>query len=161
MPVTDDVSFRIKAAVAQVIVNLNLTGGQLPGSAGTIADIGSNVYSQLLPDESNVKFPCVLVTTEGEREEPVFGSTTAKQRWIPFRVFIADRNSPRRHESEGYYLWWRNQIFNAFFQKKLTGVDEVCGCEINLDVIFDPKLPQYQFIVSGMVLRFFVSEVRG
>jgi hypothetical protein len=166
-----DLLYRIKLAVVQKIKNLNLVGGQLntalgqPGS-GTIGDIGQNVYNQLVPEQSNVKFPCVIVTTEGEAEDNAGGSTMTSEWWRPVRVFIADRNTERRQENEPYYLWWRKQIMDAFLYQRLSNIqgvqdiDEVRGCLVNPHVIIDPKLRELLFVVSGMVLKFYTAEYR-
>src|SRR5204862_2829651 len=103
MAATDDVYWRIKQAVAAKIVSLNLEGGDLGNGQGTLEDLRSNVYVQMLPDASNIKFPCVLVTSEGEKEEPTGGTTEHRDMWRPVRVFIADRVSQRFLESEPFY----------------------------------------------------------
>lgn len=146
--------------MANGIIGLGLTGGPLPGpGGGTMPDIGSNVYIQIFPDESNIKFPCVLVTTEGEKETPVGGTNYTIEKWRPVRVIICDRMSPaRRHENEPYYLDWRDTIYNTFWHQRLASVGNVSGCEITPEIVFDPKLPYFQYIVTGMVLRFYTTE---
>lgn len=155
MAAPSSLHWRIKLAVVAKIVDLDLQGD------GDYR-IGNKVHGQMLPDETGIDdYPCVIATTEGEREKETGKESSGYcDLWLPVRLFIADRSSGRQHELEPFYMYWRDQLYNAFHQKKLEGVNEVRGCEVTMNVIFDPKLPQYQFVVSGMLLNFYTRQRR-
>jgi hypothetical protein len=159
IPALQEVRSKVKRAVADKIKGLRLAGGPLPGGQGSMADIGDSVHVQMFPDSSNITFPCILVTTEGEKETPVGGTNFTGEFWFPVRVIICDRASTRRNENEPYYFYWREQIYMNFWHQKILGLSEICGCEIDTEVIFDPRLPFFQYIVSGLLLRFYIGEL--
>lgn len=146
---------RLKAAIVADIAALNLTGDD-PAFA-----IGSNVYSHLAPDQSNALFPCVIVTGAGESEEMWGGTTEHHYHWLPVRVFIADHETSRHHEKEADYLAWRKSIQEFYDDKRRPeAVPEVQWCDVVPQVIFDDRLPFFQYIVSGLVLKIFTREPR-
>lgn len=145
---TDTIHWRIKQAILNIILEMNL-----PGDA-TFGGIGQRVFSQLLPDEVGLQFPCVILTTEGQAEEVITGDSLI-QRWrFPVRVWIADRESDRKHEKEGLYMAWRRRIIERFDQKAIGSDDvpEAEGSTVVTEVIFDPRLPDYQYLISGLVV---------
>jgi hypothetical protein len=116
-------------------------------------------------DTSNVTFPCVLLTCEGEREEDIGGTTLMNQYWRPVRMFLADRQSFRNQKRQARIKWWRNVLINLFAKQALKEnidptVVTVSGCEVSPDVIYDPKQAQYQDVVTACLFKFFCCEVR-
>lgn len=146
----------LKQALVTVIQKLN------PDADERGFTLGGRVYGQMLPDESNVTFPCVIVTSEGEREELLPGTSESIRRVYPYRVFIADRHGTRDHARDAQYRSWRRAILETFHQKRAL-IDLVPGCywcEVAPEVVYDQKLPQYQHVVSGMVVRCYTTEPR-
>lgn len=150
---TDELYWTIKVAAGNAIVGLDLPG------------IGEKVYGQLIPGDKSgyqfstgkvldMKFPCVLLTSEGETEEFLPGDSEGIAGRFPQRCWIADINDPGRHKDERIYLAARKTIMATFHQRKLAGCGAVRSVTVDPRVIFDPRLPNYQHIVSGMVVRF-------
>jgi hypothetical protein len=137
-----DVYDSIKDAVVATITALDLDG------------LAGGVQRQMVTDPSNISFPCIVVTSEGEREQVTGGDTTLKNVLFPVRVFFLDRESNRSAELEAQYAGWRGRLVDAFHQERLAGVPSVAGGTVEPNVIFDEKLSQYHFVVSGMVARF-------
>lgn len=152
----DEIHYRIKLAALEIIRDMLLPGD------GVFEGIGSRVFSQLFPDETGVKFPCVLLTTEDEMERQMVGDSENERWQYPLRVFIADSESARKHEKEGLYMSWRKLIIRRFHNKALghASVPEAEGCLVEPDVIFDEKMTRYQRIVSSMRLWVSTTEAR-
>lgn len=155
MAYQDTVYYRLKEAVKARIVSLH-------ESDPSGLDIGTRVFSDIVPDEIQATYPCVFLTVAEEQEEDWGGSTETVWTWLPIRVFLADRQGLKRDiEREGRYLTWREHIANGFHQlKEPRTVPEVAWCDIRRSKIFDQKLPFYQYIVTGFTLRFFIQEPR-
>lgn len=148
MPEATNTHERIKHAVVLRLQELALEG------------IETRVYSQLLPDETNVSWPAFFVTTEGERESEEWSTNQYIGIWYPVRVFIADKADRTRHEKEAKYLAWRKAALDAFRTERLLNAAEVRSIKIEPEVIFDPKLQQYQHMISGFVLRCWAAMTR-
>jgi hypothetical protein len=155
----DALYWQIKLAAGAVIVGL-----QLPG-------ILNNVYGQLFPNETSgysfqsqsvtdIVFPCVLLTSEGETEEMTGRDSESYAGIFPQRCWIADRVNPGMASNESVYLTARKTLVKAFDMQKLAGRPEVRSVSVQPGVIVDPKLPSYQFLVSGMVLKFNWGQAR-
>jgi hypothetical protein len=134
----------IKDACVAVVNDL-----ELPGLAG-------GVQRMLVADDTvNVALPCVVVTSEGEQERLTGGDTLLKEVEFPVRVFVLDRAQLKgaSKDLDAKYTGWRGAIIDAFQQERLAGLVGVT-CMIDPRVIYDPKQPEYQFVVSGFVARF-------
>ncbi len=121
----------------------------------------ARVYEQSFPDPGNVSFPCVLVTVDGveETSEQTFSQRDDFGR--PVKVQIADRFSKGDHERLASYEFWREKITRCFVNQQLAGVPESVYCKIEPYVILDPNLPQFEYMVSGFVVRCVCREPRG
>jgi hypothetical protein len=150
-----DIHPRIKAGAVERIKGLALPGDAIFGS------IDQRVYSMLLPDETGVLFPCVMLTCEGQVEQKLQGDSEC-QRWrYPVQIWICDRQSERTHEKETLYLSWRKRICLTFDDQTFPEVAEAEGSTIELGTIFDTQMRQYQHMLSGMVLWVTTTEQRG
>lgn len=122
----------------------------------------ADVYEQWTPDESNVTFPCVMLTVENvmETREQVMSLRTDIGR--PTRVMICDRQDKYDHARLPDYEMWRQKIERSFSEQQLfvAGVQTVV-CKIEYDAIVQPELPKYQFMVSEFVIRTITREPRG
>lgn len=129
----------------------------------TMADsINDRIYKRLLPTETVVQAPCIFLTLEGEQEQDGEPQLNARDTVIlPVRVQIADRNHQDYDSPRGKYLRWREQLLRALRSQRLN-VAECINCVVlNHDLIVDPKLPQYQWFVSGFTLGCVVRQSRG
>jgi hypothetical protein len=121
----------------------------------------AQVYMGMFPSDRTTQFPAVWVTKEGLRETQLSGTNVRDDWGHPVNVFFADRN-PQTYEQPGQqYDLWRQMIRRGFERARLPNVPEVYDCLIEPNAIIDPRLPHYQYLVSGMVLRFKSREPRG
>ena len=146
---------RCRAAVAARIRALGLT---TPGGATM------PVIEQMYPDEATIStYPCVVLSVDGATEtDGPNGTWAADDRGFPVKVQICDRNGvPPDHRMLPTYESWRYAIERAFAGQYLPGVPESGSCTIEPYLIADPAMPQYQFFVSGMLVRCFCRVPRG
>lgn len=122
----------------------------------------ARVYEQAFPDPSDVEFPCTLVTVDGVQETEETGLSTRDDRGRPIKIQIADR-ADRREVIKRLpeYEFWRQSIERCFINQRLAGVPESIKCKIEPYVIIDPSMPQYEYMVSGLVVRAICREPRG
>lgn len=161
---TTDLFFRILHAVAARVEALAIDG------------IGSHVYMQLVPDEaagltvagdvSDVVFPCVLLTLDADAETRSPEDTGTKGWTMPVRMWIADKNPQHNHARIPLYLGARKALFDAFDEIRGDaandlGVPEIIRLTVTPEVRFDPRLPNYQHLVSGMLLTVETEEARA
>lgn len=154
-----DLYWRIIKAAGAAIVELDL---DLVGSAVYFCIIPSQTTGYHLATDvvKDLQWPCVQLTTEGEIEERGANGTTEKTDWTyPVRCWIADQNHAGAHDKGVVYYSARKQIMDRF-DSGLFAVPEVYQMLVNPLVVFDPALPNYQHIVSGLTLRFSAEETR-
>lgn len=150
---TEAVYERILDAVAARITLLGLTD-QTSRALG--------VYPRMLPDDDTVVFPCVMATLDGVSESDVSQVMSKDDLQYPVRVSIIDKNPSRDNSRREMYLRWREKIARSFRGgQRLPGVPEVMNSSVQYGQVFDPKLPEYQFLVMQLSLVFTTREVRG
>jgi hypothetical protein len=146
---------RIKAAARLKVIALNLV------SADAAWGIAGSVYEFDAPTLDNVSFPCVQLTSEGEREEPQPGTTEHIDWYWPVRVFLLDRDQGTNQSRRDQYKAWRRTLMEAFRDQRLSGVLEVKQTFVEPNVIYDPAtLQAYQMVVGSLLLRFWTRERR-
>ena len=121
----------------------------------------ANVYEQILPDEANVVFPCVILTVDGMQETESIVVNNRDDIGRPVKVMIADRADWRESANLPLYEKWREAAERCFRQQQLPGVIESVKCLIEPYVIIDPNARHYQHMVTGFVVRAVCREVRG
>ena len=152
---------RCQTDLAALVAALNLQG--TPGVTG---NVGSNVFTQAILDEAGLKFPCVVVAIEDEAETEEEGEGNFEQDGVayPVRVLICDRVSARYQDARADYLRWRHAIARRIRDLAtyplLPNVGEAWTVTIRPLKVFDPRLPQYQFLVSGLVAVVHCTEDR-
>ena len=156
--------YRIKTAVVEAIKGLEL-------GDGTALEINDNVQSQIEPDTSNLKYPCVVVahTPGSERDN----NGTTQQKWLiyPVLVLILDAETARFHANEDTYLTWRKQIWDLFNDRRAPfrrpaaaaaiEVPEVNWCKAVSGTTIDPKWTSLQSIASRIALDVYTIEDRA
>lgn len=159
MPAADELFWNIKLAMGAVIVALDLPG------------IQDRVYGQLVPNEisgyhfaseevRDVIYPAVVLASDGELDELTEGESEGITGIFPQRCWIVDKTDPGMAAKEKVYLTARKTIMRKFNQQRLDGQSNVYQVIVNPMVIFDPRLPAYQHVVSGMVLRAYWGQDR-
>lgn len=124
-------------------------------------DPAQRVYEQAFPEPSNVKFPCILTSVDGEQETDESGLSTRDDVGRPVKVGIYDRWSRRDHGKLATWEAWRQACERCFRNQQLIGVPESKICRIEPFVIVDPNLPQFEFMVSKFIVRCVTREPRG
>lgn len=127
----------------------------------TLEGIGPNVYIQLTPTQVNVKFPCVIVTPWALSEDNPTNLSGLDDWGHPNWVWICDRKPPTLHKELARIERWRQAIRRAFHNQQLRDPSSCVRCVVETADIVDPRLPQYQFVVSQMVVRVYTREPRG
>ena len=149
----------------QALIQGLISDGSLPASSPSVPQGPQSVYVQMLPDESNIVFPCMLITCEGAAEEESEYSTFEEDGVVyPVAVGICDRVSMRYQEARPVYQAWRRTIMRAI--RGLVSAPILPTCTEAVDVrlrpkmIFDPKAREYQFLVSGFTALVYTVEPR-
>lgn len=133
--------------------------------AGSLPDLPSaqSIVNQTIKDQSNVSFPIIWFSIDGEREECT-GGTTLTQRWVyPVRVAICARDVILPQD-EKKYTAWRKVLMRAYHQRpnapgnptvghRLIRDLGVCGTEVVPNVAFDTQYLQFKTIVSGFLVK--------
>jgi hypothetical protein len=161
MPNSDALYMALKREVVKQIKELRLTGDV---SGVTLLD---KVYDPMVVDKSAVEYPCVIVTSEGEREDIAPGGTTELEFWwYPLWVILCDEESQRDGSREGDYQAWRYKIWRRFNNRRPTfTLPSPWSANWGL-VTPDAVMPglrniqAYQNIVSPMHIKFQILEPR-
>jgi hypothetical protein len=123
--------------------------------------IGSNWHEQIIPDETNVRFPCGILTVDGLSETFV-PKLSGKDDWIrPVKVMICDRCDQYDHGRLPDYELWRERLMRSVNQQRVPGLPESLITTVEPLIIVDPNMPKFQFLVSGFIVRAQTREARG
>lgn len=130
-----------------------------------LSRVGRQVYPMSAPQPEVVpRWPAILVTSEGERAQPLGGTTEHKDWLLPVRVFLADRDTALRNEREAEWLGWHEAALNALDQQKLGGVPGTrrlvywCLCEPH--VAYDHDATAYRYVVGSLLAKCYVRQPR-
>ena len=123
--------------------------------------IGGRVFAVRWPDQKQVDFPCVFVSVEGETEQADERVNVGTDWGYPTRVFLADNDTTNARANLTRELTWRQQIIDRFHMQQFAADPLVYQFKVVPAVIYDPRLPQYEHVVSGMVIWAKVRVVRG
>lgn len=140
------VATRCRRAVGQVIAGLALPL------------VGSNIVEGIFPDDTAVQYPVCHLSVEALTETVQVVVTELNDIGYPVQVMYADNNHMLWHSRLRVYEVWRERTIAAFEGKHLEGVPESMYCAVEPMMIADPKLPQYQHMVTGMVVRCFTRH---
>lgn len=123
--------------------------------------IGSRWYEQMVPDETNVKFPCGIISVDGV-SETYTPKTNGRDDWgRPALVQICDRADKIEHGKLPAYELARERLMRSVSQQRIPGLPESKITTIEPMPIIDPNLPKFMFVVSGFVVRAVTREPRG
>lgn len=136
-------------------------GIQDMAAAGSIGVQAAHVYVKMALDDKNVRMPAVILTPAEPEQVRVTGTNAKDDIAYPVVVQIVDRNSQDYTAKLSPYLLWRQNAMRYFRNQRLAGVSEVYNVEVSPEVIFDPMMPAYQYMVSAFVLRCIAREQRG
>lgn len=156
----DDLHSEIKDDLVAIAVQL-WDDGKLP-----ILPHSQSIVNQTIKDQSNVSFPVLWFSIEGEREE-ASGGTTQSQRWVyPVRVALCAKDVVMP-EDEKKYTAARKVLMRAYHRRPRSAPDAVtgaygsmtirdlgvCGIEVIPNVVFDPQFLQFKTIVTGFLVK--------
>lgn len=154
-----ELPWQIKLALVEEIGLIDL-----PGVRPT------EVYNFPRPSAQNVLFPCVQVTSAGEKEEFDGGSSTlyALTDW-GFRVYYCDR-AAETPEAEQLLLSRRKRLLDAIrlnYRGFLAGMKKRVPQVMRIRLRALPQidellagLPEYQILAGGFVVRIQAAEGR-
>lgn len=121
----------------------------------------ANIYEQMFADESNIKYPCTILSVEGLSESITTKLNSHDDYGRPVKVMFADRADRWDHTKLAQYESWRQAGIRCFVSQQLAGVPEVVSCVVEPYVIVDPNARQYQHMVAGFAVRATTREPRG
>jgi len=154
---TDALAARCVDAVAA-----RLAGLSMAALNGSVSIPNDRIYKRTVaaPD-GTMAYPCIVLSHEGQRESQE-GTTTGKDDiGYPVNVWVLDRDDASREARRKGWLKWRQQVFRSLRNQRLAGVTEVLTVKVEPGMVFDPKLPDYQIVVLGFVVRVLCRELRG
>lgn len=126
----------------------------------SLRDLSGGVYNQISPDESNMQFPCVIVTIEGNQEKPDGGDTQWKYTIYPVNVVIGDRTEAAlRHDRERQYLEWRKKIIDTFDRTRILAT-QYAPCTVSYLDVFKINTHQFMRLALGLVVNVPIAELR-
>lgn len=153
---TDALASRCVDAIEARLAGLVMTTGS------GVSLPNASIFKQVIaaPD-GIITYPCILLTHEGGRESQE-GTTTGKDDiGYPINVYVVDRQGVDFKAKRKTWLKWRQQVFRALRNQRLSGVTESLIVKMEPDAVFDPKLPSYQVVILGFTARCVCRETRG
>ncbi len=121
------------------------------------------VFRQMQRDETNVSYPCIIVTETGLFPELMAGDTEKYFWMLPFNILIQDRESGSLQEAEPRYMGWHQCLMDKFRQALFY--DEFTRPFVQADVfpkpIFESNDKRYLEVIGGMALKFWAIESRS
>ncbi len=155
MPLADeDLTIQVKTAVITAIQRLPLV------SDDGLTNIGTNVQDQMIEDESNQLFPCVIVTQHQQQDTIMASTFETEHWWIPMLVIIADRQAARDAAKVALYAHWRSILRDYFQHQPLDDLTFVHQCIVVPKAITDADLKKFQYVQQALLLRFIISVTR-
>jgi hypothetical protein len=142
---------------------IDAIAGVISGLALDNMGTPTRVYASRYPDDRQMTFPCIVVSVEGETEQLDERVNVGTDWDYPTRVFFADSDRANTRAKLKQELTWRQQLADAFHMKTpfLGLLPDVYRCKVVPHVIYDSQQPNYQHVVSGMVVWSKVRVVRG
>lgn len=159
-------AYATDAADALVVRCVDAIEARIAGLTMT-TDVGLSVpneriYQRVLPaPEGSFTFPCVILSHEGGREGQPGTTTNKDDIEYPVNVTICDRHGEDYATKRKVWLRWRQQVFRALRNQRLAGITETLTVRMEPMPTFDPKLPAFEYVVSGFVARCLCREMRG
>ena len=123
-------------------------------------NIAGGTENLTVASSTNVEMPCVMLSINDPEETK--GLTQAGvQTTFSVQVYILDRDSGELEpEDEDKYMRWRELLMARFNRPKrdangerLPGCREVNGLSVSPRFVFDKTLPQYQYVMTGFVVK--------
>jgi hypothetical protein len=143
-------------------INFN---GTVTSTSGVVTVNGVGVTDGLVPIDEFLTFPCIMVTAENVSENYAGMTNARDDEGFPVRVTIIDQSdmvtSSAMAARRPKYTKWREQIERAFSRQRLGGVPDIFDSFVEPGPIVDGKLPEQQYVVSGMTVRFMERIGRG
>lgn len=151
MPPADDLRPRVRQGAADLTRSLDLSSDDPAWGV-------RQVYVEPLERPGNRSLPCVVLTSQGETEQKLPGSTEHRDWLFPVRLLLLDEGAGRDPERDAWRESWRQALFDAFDDKRLPGVPEVQACRVE----FLPLTERDRAgdVAGALRLRFWVRQRR-
>lgn len=91
-----------------------------------------------------------------EQDRPEYGTNERTGTAYPVAVALLTAGTTRGEKTDGppTGTLFRRIVKNTFHDKRLSGVDEVCVCEVSdAGPIWDPKNPRFQRLETALVVN--------
>lgn len=147
-----DLHDRIQASITTILSDLF--------DAGSFEGLLGGWKSEAVLEATNFEMPCGVTSIEGEQEEPSGNTTLYRYVKFPVRIFIlaTDLELPT---DKAKVQGWRATIFDNLEQRKqdpytriiLPDCPEVIDIRLTPKVVFDERLKQYRYVVSGFLAK--------
>lgn len=154
------VQTRIRQAVVARFQGLNLKSVVATDGAKIPAN---RIYSKMMPGQTTVEYPCVMVTEEGEAETEITGTNARDDLGHPIHVMIYDNVDPNDDTRLPNYERWREQLQRSLRSQRLFQVPEHYQTILRNKIMIDPRTfsEWYRNFQTGFTAVFKTREVRG
>jgi hypothetical protein len=119
------------------------------------------IYSQIIPDEDNIQFPCTILTVDGTQETNEQALSTVDDIGRPCKVILCDRGGRKDHAKLPLFELWREKYIRAVLNQRTPGLPESKINQVEYNVVIDPNLPAFEHIISAFIVRSICREPRG
>ena len=111
-------------------------------------------------DRGLLTLPGIIVSPwRGESET---GGTNLRDDVVyPVIVDLVQKSNEDQEENLPRFLLWRERILKAFRHQRLSGVDEVMTCSVEVLSVFNTSVFAKGYDHSAIVLKFTSRELRG
>lgn len=142
---------RCRLALADRFKALNLPAyGSGPGY---MAPLAGRVYHQIEPDESNLAYPCLVLTPAGLAETIADDTNAADLVGYPVAVGICEKNGRAQHDKLAAVEYWRHRLVSAVRVPRLPGVPELVRMTVEPAPVVPATLPLFLHLVSRFTVR--------
>jgi hypothetical protein len=146
----DSLPLRIQAAVAARLRLANLPR------------IGNKVHEQLMPDATELRYPCAVTHWVGSVASEDTGLNALDYLSWPVQVDFYDQNPPTAHATRGLFLGWLDAAGKAFRHQRLPGVDESAWCDVRFGPLVNPAAAvEAGYYQGSLVVAAVCREARG
>lgn len=121
------------------------------------------VHQRTIPNVVSDTLPTIFISFEGEAEQVQDAAFGEYDVIYPFHVWIVDRRAENDDTLRTTYQRWRKQIIDKLqpLDRLTDSAGEIRGVwdvQVSPFMAFDPQLPKYQYLASGLSVRVFTRE---
>lgn len=151
---TDDDTALHEQVLEAVLSTVQLL--ELPGMAQVVRRKVNWADLMLL----QLEMPAVVVSSFEQTETPLGGTNAQNDRGLPVYVMFLTKDA-RENENEARWHLWRQMVWRAFHNCRLSGVADVMNCEVQAAqvILADERKIELQY--GGFLIQAHTRENRG